>query len=145
MVKTRGSVLSGSIHVIQITWSLSLNLRTEPSSSSSSSSSTSITIIRNIIDNTFGLFGSYCYDLFPFSLTRNPMGTKISKRYSYKSPPTVFKPLLNFLSHGLIALGHARWNWFILKSMQISRYIWPQTCIWAISGPLISGVATDLK
>ncbi len=39
--------------------------------------------------------------LFSFSLTWDPMGVKISKRYSsYKSQPKVFKVLLNFLRNG---------------------------------------------
>ncbi len=38
---------------------------------------------------------------FSFSLTCDPMEAKISKRYSfYKSQPTVFKLLLNFLPNG---------------------------------------------
>ncbi len=39
--------------------------------------------------------------IFSFSLTWDPMGAKISKRYSYKSQPKVFKLFLNFLPNGL--------------------------------------------
>ncbi len=41
------------------------------------------------------------YECFSFSLTWDPMGAKISKRYSsYKSQPKVFKLFLNFLPNG---------------------------------------------
>ncbi len=41
------------------------------------------------------------YEYFSFSLTWDPMGAKISKRYSsYKSQPKVFKRILNFLPNG---------------------------------------------
>ncbi len=41
------------------------------------------------------------YKYFSFSLTWDPMGAKISKRYSsYKSQPKVFKLFLNFLPNG---------------------------------------------
>ncbi len=47
------------------------------------------------------LFFFIFYEYFLFSLAWNPMGAKISKRYSsYKSQPNVFK-LLNFPSNGL--------------------------------------------
>ncbi len=39
--------------------------------------------------------------IYFFSLTCNPVGVKISKRYfSYKSQPKVFKPVLNFPPNG---------------------------------------------
>ena len=37
------------------------------------------------------------YEYFSFSFTWDPVGAKISKRYSYKSEPKVFKLFLNFL------------------------------------------------
>ncbi len=41
------------------------------------------------------------YKHFSFSLTWDPMGVTISKRYSsYKSQPKVFKLFLNFLPNG---------------------------------------------
>ncbi len=41
------------------------------------------------------------YEYFSFSLTWDPMGAKISKRYSsYKSQPKTFKLFLNFLPSG---------------------------------------------
>ncbi len=41
------------------------------------------------------------YEYFSFSLTWDPMGAKISKRYSsYKSQPKAFKLFLNFLPNG---------------------------------------------
>ncbi len=43
----------------------------------------------------------FFYDCFSFSLTWDPMGAKISKRYSsYKSQPKVFKLFLNFPPNG---------------------------------------------
>ncbi len=36
-------------------------------------------------------------EIFSFSLIWDPMGVKISKRYSYKSQPKAFKLFLNFL------------------------------------------------
>ncbi len=41
------------------------------------------------------------YENFSFSLTWDPMEAKISKCYSYKSQPKVFKLFLNFLPNGL--------------------------------------------
>ncbi len=41
------------------------------------------------------------YEYFSFSLTWDPMGGKIGKRYSsYKSHPKAFKVFLNFLPNG---------------------------------------------
>ncbi len=41
------------------------------------------------------------YEYFSFSLTWDPIGAKISKRYSsYKSQPKGFKLSLNFLPNG---------------------------------------------
>ncbi len=43
----------------------------------------------------------FIYEYFSFLLTWDPMGAKISKRYSsYKSQPKVFKLFLNFLPNG---------------------------------------------
>ncbi len=39
-------------------------------------------------------------EYFSFSLTWDPMAAKISKCYSYKSQPKVFKLFLNFLPNG---------------------------------------------
>ncbi len=39
-------------------------------------------------------------DIFLFSLTWDPMGAKISKRYSYKAQLKFFKLFLNFLPNG---------------------------------------------
>ncbi len=39
-------------------------------------------------------------EFFSFSLTLDPMGVKISKRYSYKSQPKAFKLFLNFFPNG---------------------------------------------
>ncbi len=38
--------------------------------------------------------------IFSFSLAWDPMGAKISKRYSYKSQPNAFELFLNFLPNG---------------------------------------------
>ncbi len=46
--------------------------------------------------NIFFIF----YEYFSISLTWNPMGATVSKRYSYKSQPKVFKLFLNFLCNG---------------------------------------------
>ena len=52
--------------------------------------------------NTFGIFENWNFnELYSFSLTWDPMGVKISTRYSsYKSQLKVFKLLLNFLPNG---------------------------------------------
>ena len=49
---------------------------------------------------TFGNFGNF-NNFYSFSITWDPMGVKISKRYSsYKSQPKVFKLLVNFPLNG---------------------------------------------
>ncbi len=47
------------------------------------------------------ILGGIFYEYFSFLLTWDPMGVKISKRYSsYKSHPKAFKLFLNFLLNG---------------------------------------------
>ena len=46
--------------------------------------------------NIWGIF----YEYLSFSLTWDPMGAKVSKRFPYKFQPKVFKLLLNFLPNG---------------------------------------------
>ena len=55
--------------------------------------------------NTFGIFEILKIEMlmfffFSFSLTRDPIGAKISKRYSYKSQLKAFQLFLNFLPNG---------------------------------------------
>ena len=46
------------------------------------------------------LYIYFFYEYFSFSLTWDPIGARISKRYSCKSLPKVFKLLLTFLPNG---------------------------------------------
>ncbi len=79
------------------------------------------------------------YEYFSISLTSDPIGAKISKRYSsYKSQPKAFKHFLNFLPNGPHKITFGIFEilsyWFLFRKFQIHH-----CTLWRNRNPQLSG------